>query len=169
MILTNVDKPDINFIGLIIGPRGVNQKELEKDTGARISIRGKDSKKMSKLSKNSDDEDDDCHVLIIADNQDSLNRAVERIESIINADDLKIKTLKQAQLKELAIRNGTLREDRVFEIDKPIETGLKCIYCGSTTHASCDCPERKQKEQEKMDEVEKAFDEFMDKIKDFID
>ena len=37
-----------NYIGLIIGPRGANQKMLEKKTGAKIVIRGKFFKKTGK-------------------------------------------------------------------------------------------------------------------------
>jgi hypothetical protein len=33
--------PNYNFIGLIIGPRGKTQKEMEYRTGCKISIRGK--------------------------------------------------------------------------------------------------------------------------------
>ena len=32
-----------NFIGLILGPRGSTQRELEKKSGCKISIRGKGS------------------------------------------------------------------------------------------------------------------------------
>jgi len=34
---------DYNFIGLILGPRGSTQRELEKKSGCKISIRGKGS------------------------------------------------------------------------------------------------------------------------------
>ena len=34
------NNPEINFFGLLIGPRGSNQKRLEESSGARILIRG---------------------------------------------------------------------------------------------------------------------------------
>ena len=37
--------PTYNFIGLVIGPRGNTQKQMEKETGCRIVIRGKGSVK----------------------------------------------------------------------------------------------------------------------------
>jgi splicing factor 1 len=40
--------PDYNFIGLIIGPRGMTQKQMEKETGAKIAIRGRGSVKEGK-------------------------------------------------------------------------------------------------------------------------
>ena len=42
--------PDINFVGLLIGPRGNTLKSMEKDTGAKIIIRGKGSVKEGKVS-----------------------------------------------------------------------------------------------------------------------
>ena len=38
--------PTYNFIGRIIGPRGMTAKQLEKDTGCRIMIRGSYSNKI---------------------------------------------------------------------------------------------------------------------------
>ena len=37
--------PDLsfNYIGLIIGPKGVSQKKLEEETGAKILVRGRGS------------------------------------------------------------------------------------------------------------------------------
>jgi polyribonucleotide nucleotidyltransferase len=37
--------PTFNYIGLIIGPKGVSQKKLEEETGCKILIRGKGSQK----------------------------------------------------------------------------------------------------------------------------
>lgn len=34
------DNPEINFMGLLIGPRGSTQKRMEEQSGARIVIRG---------------------------------------------------------------------------------------------------------------------------------
>jgi splicing factor 1 len=65
--------PDYNFIGLIIGPRGMTQKQLEKESGARILIRGKGSVKEGRA--NNQDNDDDLHVLITADTRKQLKRA----------------------------------------------------------------------------------------------
>ena len=38
----------MNFIGLIIGPRGNTLKKMERETGAKIMIRGKGSVKEGK-------------------------------------------------------------------------------------------------------------------------
>ena len=39
------DYPNINFIGLILGPKGLNQKRMQSETGCRILVKGKGSSK----------------------------------------------------------------------------------------------------------------------------
>ena len=39
--------PDINFIGLLIGPGGENQRRMQQASGAKIAIRGKGSSKVA--------------------------------------------------------------------------------------------------------------------------
>lgn len=63
--------PDINFLGLIIGPRGATQKELESKSGARILIRGRGSSK----DGNDENPDEELHVLIIADDDQQMEKA----------------------------------------------------------------------------------------------
>jgi hypothetical protein len=49
LVYFNLEKyPDINFMGLLIGPRGNTMKKLEKDTGAKVMIRGKGTVKEGK-------------------------------------------------------------------------------------------------------------------------
>ncbi|KAL7713541.1 Branchpoint-bridging protein [Entamoeba marina] len=163
------DKPNVNFIGLIIGPRGVNQKELEKDTGARISIRGKDPKKMGKLSNlPGDDDKDEPHVLITADTQESLDMAYNKITFLINANPEQIAKIKQAQLKDLAIRNGTLREDRVYEIEPTYDSGVRCAICGECSHVTSDCPQKTKKDNSAFVQLEGVFEEFIQKVQKYL-
>lgn len=37
------DHPDFNFVGRILGPRGMTAKQLEQETGCKIMVRGKGS------------------------------------------------------------------------------------------------------------------------------
>lgn len=37
------DHPDYNFVGRILGPRGMTAKQLEHETGCKIMVRGKGS------------------------------------------------------------------------------------------------------------------------------
>lgn len=49
VMIPQEEHPDINFVGLLIGPRGNTLKAMEKDTGAKIIIRGKGSVKEGKV------------------------------------------------------------------------------------------------------------------------
>ncbi|KAG7398021.1 Splicing factor 1 [Phytophthora boehmeriae] len=103
-----VDKyPDINFMGLLIGPRGSNQKRMEDESGARILIRGKGS---SKDPTGDPDENEELHVLITADTDESVAKAQSAVEDILFNPQQAMK-LKQEQLRKVAELNGTLNEN----------------------------------------------------------
>lgn len=138
VLIPQEDFPDINFVGLLIGPRGNTLKSLERDSGAKIVIRGKGSVKEGK-SKGVDGqpapgEDDPLHAMITGINDEQVKIAVDRIREIVrqgievpeNRNDLR-----RTQLRQLAMLNGTLREN-----------DTRCNNCGSNEHKSWQCPER---------------------------
>ena len=63
--------PNYNFFGLIVGPRGQTQQEMQKETGCKIAVRGQgsvlDFKKPNRVPQPDDNEP--LHVLITAPNQ----------------------------------------------------------------------------------------------------
>ena len=75
-------------------------------------------------------------ALIQAQDPEKLRRAVHTIEEVIK---MAIETpegeneLKRMQLRELAMLNGTLRDDEQF---------LRCKNCGSSAHRTFQCSER---------------------------
>jgi splicing factor 1 len=77
------DYPDINFIGLIIGPRGNTLKKMEAESKAKISIRGKGSVKEGKIPTANDGLEEDLHCLITADAPEKVAKAIKLIEKII--------------------------------------------------------------------------------------
>ncbi|CAO3650905.1 unnamed protein product [Cunninghamella echinulata] len=130
--------PEINFIGLLIGPRGKTLKGMEQESGAKISIRGRGSVKEGKsrtdAAANSAQEED-LHCLVMADSEDKIQKAVKRIEKIIETSASTPEgqnELKRTQLRELAALNGTLRDDE----------NQTCLNCGSSGHRRYECPER---------------------------
>ncbi|RKP25970.1 putative splicing factor [Syncephalis pseudoplumigaleata] len=130
------DYPDINFIGLIIGPRGNTLKKMEADSRAKISIRGKGSVKEGKVPTASDGLEEDLHCLVTADSPEKVAKAIKLIEKIIETA-VSIpeaqNDLKRAQLRELASLNGTLRDDE----NQP------CLNCGQLGHRRYECPEQR--------------------------
>lgn len=65
--------PEHNFVGLIIGPKGSTQKQLERITRARIYIRG----------SYKDNYVEPLHCYITAETQENLQRATAVIENLI--------------------------------------------------------------------------------------
>lgn len=140
----------LNFIGLILGPRGNTQKRLEKDYDCKVAIRGKGSVKDGRARGPSQPEDNEpLHVVISAEGLDAKNRidqCKKRIMDIITPRQDDENDHKQAQLRELAQLNGTLREqDRDFRPSlqrnpSQSESDVKCSVCGDPSHPTSDCP-----------------------------
>lgn len=114
------EHPEYNFVGRILGPRGLTAKQLEQEAKCKIMVRGKgsmrDKKKeeMNRGKPNWEHLNDDLHVLITVEDTENrahlkMKRAVEEIKKLLvpaeGEDDLKKK-----QLMELAIINGTYRD-----------------------------------------------------------
>uniref|UniRef100_A0A4W5M7I4 QKI, KH domain containing, RNA binding 2 n=1 Tax=Hucho hucho TaxID=62062 RepID=A0A4W5M7I4_9TELE len=76
--------PDFNFVGRILGPRGLTAKQLEAETGCKIMVRGKGSmrdKKKEELNRgkpNWEHLSEELHVLITV--EDSHNRAQIKLQ-----------------------------------------------------------------------------------------
>ena len=89
--------PGINLVGLLIGPKGIFQRLLEKQSGCKIYINGKNIGKREKyISPNDNDE---ANVLIIGDSEEKMKRGVKLVQDIIFADeDIKNKIISE-QLK----------------------------------------------------------------------
>lgn len=97
----------VNYIGLLIGPKGMFQKKLENDTGCRILIRGRGSRKENQPRQ--PDDDDDQHVVVVADTKEILQRGIEECTKIIFADAKTKERIRHEQLKVGAeLSNPTL-------------------------------------------------------------
>ncbi|URD76861.1 KH domain [Musa troglodytarum] len=136
--------PSYNFIGLIIGPRGNTQKRMEMETGAKISLRGRGSIRKGRVltykdSRCESSEDDDLHVYIEADTQNSLDSAVQMVEKLLVPVEEERNEHKRAQLRELAVLNGKLGKDS-SEIQKTTpRSSTSCDICGMAFHPSVAC------------------------------
>ncbi|RWS25796.1 splicing factor 1-like protein [Leptotrombidium deliense] len=139
VLIPQEEYPDINFVGLLIGPRGNTLKAMEKETGAKIIIRGKGSVKEGKIGRKDGQpmpgEDEPLHAFITAGTHESVAKAVSKIREVIRQG-IEVpesqNDLRRMQLRELALLNGTLRES----------DGPRCSNCGSTAHRSWQCPDK---------------------------
>ncbi|KAK8171835.1 hypothetical protein BKA80DRAFT_13116 [Phyllosticta citrichinensis] len=133
------DYPEINFIGLLIGPRGNTLKKMETESAAKIAIRGKGSVKEGKGrsdAAHTSNQEEDLHCLIMADTEEKVNKAKKLINNIIETAASIPEgqnELKRNQLRELAALNGTLRDDE----------NQACQNCGQIGHRKYDCPEQR--------------------------
>lgn len=141
--------PDYNFIGLILGPRGMTQRQMEQDTGAKISLRGKGSVREGKgrSATKDNNEDEDLHVVISGDSEDSLDHAESLVRRLLVPVEEGKNDIKRKQLRKLAEITGTLRDNSYgFEREERAKraSGLDvyCKWCGETSHPSSDCHQR---------------------------
>ena len=94
----------VNYIGMLIGPKGLYQKRLEEESGCKILIRGKGSQKEGSAPQ--PDDDDEQHVLIIGDTAENVRRAQNTVERVITADDTTRNKIRQEQLTVAAQLNN---------------------------------------------------------------
>jgi splicing factor 1 len=182
-----IDKhPNYNFIGLIIGPRGKTQKELEARTGCKIAIRGRGSVKEGARGRRDGQvtqaDLEPLHVVITGDDQRAVDAASQMIEEMLVVIDDEKNVHKQQQLRELALLNGTLKEDefcpicaekghrafecpRRFAMKKPA-IAVKCAFCGDTSHPTRDCVQKGQAVQTNQQEVDADYLSFMAELDD---
>lgn len=138
VLIPQEDYPDINFVGLLIGPRGFTLKSMERDSGAKIVIRGKGSVKEGKSNRTDgvpgQGEDEPLHALVAGTTSEQVRIAVDRIKEVVRQG-IELpenqNNLRRTQLRKLAELNGTLREN-----------DSRCNNCGSSAHKSWQCPER---------------------------
>ena len=100
------EHPEINFLGLLLGPRGSTQKQLQELSGAKILIRGKGSQKGGGSSGHPDD-DEELHVTIEG-TPEAVEKALKEVEAILfNPEEAT--RLKQEQLLNLAKMSNSSR------------------------------------------------------------
>ncbi|KAB8228572.1 putative zinc knuckle transcription factor/splicing factor MSL5/ZFM1 [Aspergillus alliaceus] len=152
------DYPEINFIGLLIGPRGNTLKKMETESGAKIAIRGKGSVKEGKGrsdAAHASNQEEDLHCLIMADTEEKVNKAKKLVHNVIETVHFPQpplnrlianeycqaasipegqNELKRNQLRELAALNGTLRDD-----ENQACQNCKYIFCTGSCSAFLTC------------------------------
>ena len=138
--------PNYNFIGLVIGPRGQTQKQMEKETGAKIVIRGRGSVKEGARGRDEAEQDDELHVLITAETEEQVEKAQKLVMPLLQPIDDSLNAHKQAQLQTLAKLNGTEKDSLQTHLwfneqmsGKTYNANVRCAICGEP-HATRDCP-----------------------------
>lgn len=139
--------PDFNFVGRILGPRGMTAKQLEQETGCKIMVRGRGSMRDKKKEEqnrgkpNWEHLNDELHVLITVEDTENralvkLARATEEIKKLLVPAADGEDELKKRQLMELAIINGTYR-DPSAKLPGGKGSDLLSIYAPRLLQAGC--------------------------------
>lgn len=124
--------PEINFFGLLVGPRGNTLKRMERDSGAKIHIRGRGSVKHGRMMR-PDEEEEDMHCIVTAETEKEVKHCIRLINEVVATAASTPEAQndhKRNQLRELAVLNGTLRDDE----------NQVCPACGEKGHRRFDCP-----------------------------
>ncbi|KDO73992.1 hypothetical protein CISIN_1g022785mg [Citrus sinensis] len=114
--------PNFNFVGRLLGPRGNSLKRVEASTECRVLIRGRGSIKdpareeMMRGKPGYEHLNEPLHILVEAELpveivDARLMQAREILEDLLKPVDESHDFYKKQQLRELALLNGTLREE----------------------------------------------------------
>ncbi|KAF8391718.1 hypothetical protein HHK36_024027 [Tetracentron sinense] len=114
--------PTYNFVGRLLGPRGNSLKRVEASTECRVLIRGRGSIKdptreeMMRGKPGYEHLNEPLHILVEAELPAEiidarLMQACEILEDLLKPVDESQDFFKKQQLRELAMLNGTLREE----------------------------------------------------------
>ncbi|RZC10102.1 KH domain-containing protein isoform D [Glycine soja] len=114
--------PNFNFVGRLLGPRGNSLKRVEASTECRVLIRGRGSIKdpareeMMRGKPGYEHLNEPLHILVEAELpveivDARLMQARDILEDLLKPVDESQDFYKKQQLRELAMLNGTLREE----------------------------------------------------------
>lgn len=182
--IPKVVNPLHNYVGLIIGPRGETQKDLEAKTGTKISIRGKGSHRgrTGVSAKYAVDEDEELHVHIEADMEERVAMAAGMIEKILATADDEDNEHRKKQLDKLRMIVGSdIHADeycpdcgekghRLFEcpfrVSRAKAAGVKCAICGDMSHPTRDCPMKDSEPTTGFQEavIDNEYNSFLDAL-----
>ena len=164
--INEYDNEKHKLVALILGPHGVTQKELEKKSGCRISVRGKGSNwTNNSMDRTYHDENEALHVYLVADTEDQIRKGLTMIEPILDPISEEHYKHKQMQKNAIAVMYGYQTDtacencgDRHRTWACPLNFGnftkadVKCAICGDKSHPTVDCPERKNLEEKNESE-----------------
>ncbi|KAK6836808.1 Branchpoint-bridging protein [Apiospora arundinis] len=128
--------PGVNFIGQLLGPRGRSLADMSTHSSANIVIRGKGRpsgprstpqppptlppRRRGQEPMDTNDPNEPLHCLITADTKDKVDRARELVQDVIEraaTTPEHANARKRQQLRDLAVANGTFRDDEARGVD----------------------------------------------------
>ena len=142
--------PEINFISIIVGPRGINHRRLQDECMCRIEFRGKDS---SSTSQSFEESDMPLHVHIEGDTDEAIEKAVDMIAPLLDPGSPEFQEARSGAAETLALIAGQEVRCSICQavghskfscpdagFSAP-SVEIKCAVCGGKGHLTMDCPQ----------------------------
>jgi len=128
-IIIPIEKfPQAPFMGVIIGPRGVNHKRLQETTGCKIFIRGRD---IGDKWQSDEEAAMPQHVHIEGETEEQILTAERLIEPLLNPESPEFEYARTHGMQQLAMVHG-------YSLNKAEQ---RCGICGALGHLGYECPE----------------------------
>lgn len=166
--------PDINFTGMILGPRGLNHKRLEDESGCQISIRGRGTRGQAAENQTEEELQMPLHVCLISDDEEKLLIGIKLIEPIVDPLHPDHEKERLKGLEQLAIITGTTqsmqdRQLRLIESDFKEDMSytrieIVCKICGDRGHLASDCPTVKRSETVAEWRIETEYNKLISEL-----
>jgi len=179
IFISEIENEKHKLVGLILGVGGATQRELEKKSGCKISVRGKGSSWKGTLNADFSvyDESEPLHVYVQAETDDQIMKACSIIDPILDPYSQEHAYYKQMQKQAIAVMYGYQTDTSCENCGEkhrtwacPLHIGnfekidVRCAICHDKSHPTIDCPER-----EKVDDtvIETELMKFMRDLDDF--
>mmetsp|Transcript_7268 Transcript_7268/g.6570 ORF Transcript_7268/g.6570 Transcript_7268/m.6570 type:complete len:199 (+) Transcript_7268:97-693(+) len=138
------------YISLVLGPRGVTQKNLETKTKCKISVRGVGTSYAKSLETDSDEK---LHILVQGETDAAVEEAALEVEKILRGDADEVTETEKAKQMQLQAVTRALGEDfcencgerdhKYWQCPHKIKfqtAKVTCQICGDRSHPTADCP-----------------------------
>ena len=141
--------PGINFMAIIVGPRGVNHRYLQDESKCRIEFRGMDS---SSHNQSFEEAEMPLHVHIEGSTDDDVELAVSLVKPLLDPSSAEFQQARSGASDTMArISGSTIRctlcqavghsaascPDNIGSVTNEI----RCSVCGGKGHLTVDCPQ----------------------------
>lgn len=147
--------PDVNFVAVIVGPRGIHHKYLQDESRCRIEFRGIDS---SSDSQSYEESQLPLHVHIEGDTDEDMETAISLISPLLDPSSVEFRRARSGAADTLAVISGgrdSIRcsicqaqghsagscPDATATIEHTYGQQIRCSICGGKGHLTIDCPQ----------------------------
>ena len=119
------DFPDVNFVAVIVGPRGINHKFLQDESRCRLEFRGQNS---SSNAQSYEESQMPLHVHIEGDTDEDIESAIALIGPLLDPTSVEFQRARAGATDTLSLISGG-RES------------IRCTICQGLGHSSSNCPD----------------------------